>query len=90
MKRKIGEYPYKRAGGWWKPAGNLHFRLGAVGDEPNGKTVTFNENKYGKIRIGWHRGKNRPLIRAVFLYLEGRVYNYEKTSLKNSRPYGSS
>jgi len=68
MKRKIGEHPFERADGWCKSAGVLHFRLGVVGDESNGKTVMLNESYFGKIQIGWHRGKTRPLMRAVFFY----------------------
>jgi len=39
MKRKIKEFILKRAGVWCKPVDSLYFRLGVVGDEPNGLPV---------------------------------------------------
>jgi len=43
MKRKINEYFFQRAGGRCEPVRAHYFRLGVVGDESNGKTVTLNE-----------------------------------------------
>lgn len=51
-----------------------------------GKAVMSNESYFGKIQIGWHRGKIRPLMRAVFLYSKGRVEYMKKHHLRIPGP----
>ncbi|MDN5311356.1 MAG: hypothetical protein PWQ68_329, partial [Thermoanaerobacteraceae bacterium] len=50
------------------------------------KAVMSNESYFGKIQIGWHRGKIRPLMRAVFLYSKGRVEYMKKHHLRIPGP----
>lgn len=59
MKRKIRESFFQRASVRCKLAEVLYFRLGVVGDEPNGKTVILLRVTYfGKTEIGWQRVKS--------------------------------